>query len=177
MPLACVSMRSIARWVLPVLVGPRRAVTGRCIVRLASIVRRRAFRNRPRGRAVSHRIWAMPSLTIRTGNRSGEVLTFERTIVIGRGAADVVLVDSTVSRRHAELAWRDGRCTVTDLRTGNGTFVNGKRISVPTPLADGDELWLGRVVMAYSSAGARKAAGGAGLGGPGRGEGSRPRRS
>lgn len=46
----------------------------------------------------------MPSLTIRTGNRSGEVLTFERTIVIGRGAADVVLVDSTVSRRHAELA-------------------------------------------------------------------------
>ena len=93
----------------------------------------------------------MPSLTIRTGQRANEVIAFDRTIVIGRGAVDVVLDDSTVSRRHAELAWENGRCTVTDLRTGNGTFVNGRRLTAPTAITDGDELWLGRVVLRYSS--------------------------
>ncbi len=94
----------------------------------------------------------MPSLTIRTGNRSGEVFAFDHTVVIGRGTTtDLVLDDTTVSRRHAQFTWADGKCVVTDLRTGNGTFLNSRRITSPTLLADGDELWLGRVVLRYAS--------------------------
>ena len=54
-----------------------------------------------------------------------------RTIQIGRGPGnDVVLPDAHkgVSRTHAELRFRNGRCVLVDLQSQNGTFVNGQRI-------------------------------------------------
>jgi serine phosphatase RsbU (regulator of sigma subunit) len=95
----------------------------------------------------------VPSLTIETGNRRGQVLSFDRTVVIGRGStADLVLEDGTVSRRHAVLTCTNDECVVSDLETANGTFVNGSRIAGPTPLADGDELRLGRMMLRFRSA-------------------------
>jgi len=55
----------------------------------------------------------------------------ERTIQIGRGPGnDVVLPDAHkgVSRTHAELRFRNGRCVIVDLQSQNGTFLNGERI-------------------------------------------------
>ena len=55
----------------------------------------------------------------------------ERTIQIGRGPGnDVVLPDAHkgVSRTHAELRFRNGRCVLVDLQSQNGTFLNGQRI-------------------------------------------------
>src|SRR4029453_28321 len=55
----------------------------------------------------------------------------ERTIQIGRGPGnDVVLPDAHkgVSRTHAELRFRNGRCVLVDLQSQNGTFLNGERI-------------------------------------------------
>ncbi len=92
----------------------------------------------------------MPRLTIESGPRTGEVVSFDRTIVIGRGStADVVLEDSTVSRKHALLTWANGECVVSDLQTGNGTFVNNHRVTAATLLADGDAVRLGRVSLRY----------------------------
>jgi pSer/pThr/pTyr-binding forkhead associated (FHA) protein len=54
-----------------------------------------------------------------------EVELTERTIQIGRGPGnDIVLSDpnSGVSRTHAELRFRNGRCVVVDLQSQNGTF-------------------------------------------------------
>jgi hypothetical protein len=52
------------------------------------------------------------------------------TLVLGRGAAcDITLTHATVSRRHATLAYRDGHWFVTDLRSRNGTWVNGVRVA------------------------------------------------
>ncbi|HWQ13880.1 MAG TPA: FHA domain-containing protein [Roseiflexaceae bacterium] len=53
--------------------------------------------------------------------------------------------DAGVSRRHAILAFRDGICTVEDLGSSNGTFVNGKRLApqAAVPLTNGDELVCG----------------------------------
>jgi pSer/pThr/pTyr-binding forkhead associated (FHA) protein len=68
--------------------------------------------------------------------------------VIGRGRdCDLRLFDPALSRRHCVLELRDGRLTVEDLDTRNGTEVNGGRITGPRPLADGDLLWVGGEVF------------------------------
>lgn len=49
---------------------------------------------------------------------------------IGREAPnDLPLHDGAVSRNHAVIACEDGTCTVRDLGSGNGTWVNGKRVT------------------------------------------------
>ncbi len=57
--------------------------------------------------------------------------------------------DAGVSRRHAILGHKDGVYIVEDLGSSNGTFVNGQRLApqVPTPLAGGDELKCGTLLM------------------------------
>lgn len=85
-------------------------------------------------------------------------------LTIGRSAACDLVVDSVlVSRQHAQLECAAGRCTVEDLGSSNGTFVNGRRVSRAT-LSPGDRLRLGDVELAYQAgAGAPTAAGGAWL--------------
>ena len=53
-----------------------------------------------------------------------------RPLVIGRSPdVDVVINDSNVSRRHAEV-WRTSEgVAIRDLQSTNGTFVNGHRIT------------------------------------------------
>lgn len=55
---------------------------------------------------------------------------------------DVVVDDRWVSRHHARLR-RDGdQYIIEDLDSKNGTLVNGRRISEPMALADGDEVQM-----------------------------------
>ena len=74
----------------------------------------------------------MPRLLIIAGDGAERELELtERTVQIGRGPGnDVVLSDpeSGVSRTHAELRFRNGRCVIVDLQSQNGTFLNGERI-------------------------------------------------
>ena len=56
--------------------------------------------------------------------------------------ADVTVANDTVSARHCELTQVDGRFTLKDLNSTNGTFVNGERITV-TSLSSGDRVHLG----------------------------------
>jgi DNA-binding winged helix-turn-helix (wHTH) protein len=53
---------------------------------------------------------------------------------------DVVVKDRWVSRHHARILKQNQHYVVEDLDSKNGTFVNGQRITAPTPLADGDVL-------------------------------------
>ncbi len=64
---------------------------------------------------------------------------------IGRsGSSDVRLDDATVSRRHALVVLTDsGALRALDDRSLNGLFVNGESVEW-APLADGDELEIGR---------------------------------
>jgi hypothetical protein len=61
---------------------------------------------------------------------------------------DVVLDDGSVSKQHAQLRWSEAerRCTVKDMGSRNGTFVNGATIATrEVPLRDGDILSFGYV--------------------------------
>jgi predicted component of type VI protein secretion system len=57
---------------------------------------------------------------------------------------DVELPFDSVSRYHARLELRQGRPHLVDLRSSNGTFVNGKRVQV-APVLDNDSVAFGSV--------------------------------
>jgi predicted component of type VI protein secretion system len=70
-----------------------------------------------------------------------------REVIIGRGSEfDMVLDEDMVSRRHARLATYHGQIVLQDLKSTNGTFVNGERISV-SRLKVGDRVLIGNSVM------------------------------
>ncbi len=61
--------------------------------------------------------------------------------IVGRAATcHVRLPDSSVSRTHAKVVLEDGKVTLTDLESSNGTFVNGAPITEPRELELGDVL-------------------------------------
>jgi hypothetical protein len=75
---------------------------------------------------------------------------------IGRGLiADVRLEDTHVSRRHAIIALRGEGARVLDDRSSNGTFVNGRQVTV-AQLTDGDVLRFGRAVFRYTEIAPRR---------------------
>lgn len=60
--------------------------------------------------------------------------------------ADFVVDAALVSRLHCRLEVGDDRIDVTDLKSTNGTFVNGKRID-RAPIRSGDLLRVGRLAL------------------------------
>jgi Protein of unknown function (DUF3662)/Inner membrane component of T3SS, cytoplasmic domain len=73
------------------------------------------------------------------------------TLSIGRLAdCDVVLRDKGASRKHAQLKLRDGRWTLTDLGSTNGTRLNGQTVQT-RELADGDKITIGTTVIEFRS--------------------------
>ena len=68
---------------------------------------------------------------------------------IGRSlAADVRFDDATVSRRHALIVAQADGVRVLDDRSLNGVYVNGRRVEW-SPLADGDEIVVGRHTLYF----------------------------
>jgi predicted component of type VI protein secretion system len=74
----------------------------------------------------------------------GDVLVERFPFVIGRGGKlDCTLPLVFISRSHCKLSLHDGEVQVEDLGSSNGTFVNGRKISGPTPLRHDDVLSFG----------------------------------
>jgi hypothetical protein len=71
--------------------------------------------------------------------------------VIGRSReCDIVLQDSNVSRRHAEIRPSGGDgWTIADLGSTNGVKVNGRQIASATPLSSGDDIMVGTVDVRF----------------------------
>jgi hypothetical protein len=76
------------------------------------------------------------------------------TLAVGsHHSNDLVLTDTTVSRRHATISRRLGRFVLTDLGSTNGSYINGRRIARPTALRRGDEVRFGSARFGFLSAG------------------------
>ncbi len=56
-----------------------------------------------------------------------------------------------VSRHHARVRWSKGRHEIVDVKSRNGTVVNGHRLEhfKPRPLQNGDEIRIDRFEIAY----------------------------
>ena len=84
-----------------------------------------------------------------SGDVKGKVWESDRLLRAGRlGTLEIVLDDSSVSRRHAELRFGDNGWFVRDLESTNGTYVNGVRLgSGERQLHARDIVQFGKVAM------------------------------
>lgn len=77
-----------------------------------------------------------------------------RAVVIGRDpGCDLVLDDPMVSARHARVIFDANGAQLEDLRSTNGTFLRGQRVSSRMPLQVGDTFGLGTSQVALQSPG------------------------
>jgi DNA-binding winged helix-turn-helix (wHTH) protein len=76
------------------------------------------------------------------------------TNLIGRDPESRLCLDaSSVSRRHAQVEVTESGVFLRDLASKNGTFRGGTRVVEPVPLADGDEIRVGTVLLLFRLAG------------------------
>jgi len=89
----------------------------------------------------------MASILVVTGPNQGDYYPLgRRTIVVGRDeGCPIQIVDDLVSRKHVQIRFdqADGRYHALDMKSGNGTVVNDRRISEAISLADGDVIAIG----------------------------------
>ena len=71
-------------------------------------------------------------------------------VTIGRDTRQTLVFDDTaVSRMHARVSLVNGAVTVEDLKSTNGTFVDGTRITGPVTLREGQVLRVGSQFLTY----------------------------
>ena len=92
-------------------------------------------------------------LVVRRGPNVGERYSLDSEVTrAGRHPdSDIFLDDITVSRRHAEIHRLDGRYTLRDTGSLNGTYLNRERID-DAPLVSGDEVQIGKYRLVFLSA-------------------------
>lgn len=87
------------------------------------------------------------SLAVLQGKASGQIFEINKVrTVIGRADCDVVLDDPEASRQHASIEVLGARVVVSDLKSTNGTFVDGQQID-KTELENHHEFRIGEHVM------------------------------
>ncbi len=69
--------------------------------------------------------------------------------LIGRSSEALPLVDTTISRRHAELTPDHGKWLINDLESANGTYVNGTKIKGQRLLVSGDQIRTGQSIFVF----------------------------
>jgi hypothetical protein len=84
-------------------------------------------------------------LAITEGNLSGEAfhLYQGRNIIGSSSLCDIQIPDEGVQTQHIGVRLSPGRCTLTDLDSDGGTFLNGKRVH-RAELNDGDKIRIGK---------------------------------
>lgn len=94
---------------------------------------------------VYHRLVCM------TGPNKGKVYYLNgKRIILGRNdKADIQIVDTKISREHAEFSLVDGGYVITDLSNQNGIIINDKKVTQKR-LADGEKIVIGQSVIKYS---------------------------
>ena len=83
---------------------------------------------------------------LRLVSPSRTLVVDRESVVLGRDAsADVVVDDPSVSRRHVRVTQSGEGWYVEDLKSANGTWLEGQRLDTTAWLASGQELRLGNV--------------------------------
>ena len=93
----------------------------------------------------------MAVLKAMQGLNPGQMFHLEpESAVLGRHPdCDIVLESGAVSRQHAQVTCIDGNYYVEDLRSRNGTFVNGRVIADRQLLSDGDQLAICDLLFSF----------------------------
>ena len=103
---------------------------------------------------------AQARLLVIQGVDQGTRFEFEADRVrLGRGAQNEIrILDTEVSRRHATLLRGEQGYVLEDDNSSNGSFVNGQPVR-SRPLANGDQIQLGRTILLFSLPGSESESG------------------
>ena len=96
---------------------------------------------------------AIPSLTLSTAiGAESKTQTFaSNEVLIGRSQeCDFVLEDPTVSSRHARLFYHLNQWWFEDLKSTNGSYLDGIRVEEPIVVKDNDEFYCGDAIFTIS---------------------------
>src|SRR5918999_6020545 len=98
-----------------------------------------------------------PMFTIIIQEKGGEQrrMVFDKPeVTIGRVQGnDIVLPKGNVSKRHARIVLKDGKFIIVDLKSTNGTYVNGRKITSPLVVKDSDKIYIGDFIVTVEEAG------------------------
>lgn len=73
------------------------------------------------------------------------------TARIGRSSkSDIQIVDTSISRMHAEIRMEADSVILVDLSSANGSLVNGQPVTRPVRLTEGDVLQLGDISLLFT---------------------------
>ena len=87
-------------------------------------------------------------IVVRSDTLSGQHYAVSNPTVLGRSEdADIVIDDPYASEFHLRVGLQEGDFIVHDLGSTNGTYVNGRRVTSPVALAEGDALQIGKTIL------------------------------
>ena len=91
---------------------------------------------------------SFPSISITLNSKEIDRKTLDQELIaIGRDMDnDIVINNLAVSRCHAILQIRNGKVTVKDMASANGTFINGQKIE-ESVLEQGDLMLIGKHIL------------------------------
>src|SRR4026209_412411 len=96
----------------------------------------------------------MFTIIIQEKGREQRRMVFNKPeVTIGRVQGnDIVLPKGYVSKRHARIVLKDGKFIIVDLKSTNGTYVNGRKITSPLVVKDSDKIYIGDFIVGFDEA-------------------------
>ncbi len=105
----------------------------------------------PNQATIVHNLRPKANLIVKQGPQIGILFPITAdSVILGREETCTVIVqDAEASRQHCELIWNEaaGAYFAQDLNSTNGTFVDGVKISAPTPLKSGSSIGIGQTTL------------------------------
>ena len=96
----------------------------------------------------------MASLFIISGDQKGSYYPLgHRTNVVGRNEAlPIQVLDNSVSRKHLQIRYdkQQDIFYALDMKSRHGVFINDRKITEETVLADGDEILIGQTTLLFT---------------------------
>src|SRR6185295_17436758 len=81
-------------------------------------------------------------------------------VTIGRVQGnDIILPKGNVSKRHSRIVLKDGKFIIVDLKSTNGTYVNGRKITSPLVVKSSDKIYIGDFILTLEEGAAGMSAG------------------
>ncbi|MFZ5469250.1 MAG: ATPase, T2SS/T4P/T4SS family [Myxococcota bacterium] len=91
----------------------------------------------------------MVLITLAEKGGGSQQLTFDKNeVTIGRlSGNDIVLAKGNVSKYHSRIVVKDGKFIIVDMKSTNGTYVNGKKIAAPQVIRPQDKIYIGDYII------------------------------
>jgi hypothetical protein len=89
----------------------------------------------------------MPRLRVTTGPRAGLIIEVVGEVSVGRSTADATIEDAEISRRHVMVRVVPGALEIEDLKSANGTYVDGTKLDGPRQVGNGSQIRIGRTTL------------------------------